>query len=450
MPADGVGRYNYYMPRKPTRLGDRRAIPDRRGVMKPKALLAVLCFAVWTLVSGAADWPAFRGPGGLGISQEKDLPTTWSDTKNVVWKTKMPGPGGSSPITLADRVFVTCYSGYGTGKDGELANLRRHLLCLDRRSGNIKWSKAIKAPMPETHYDGFIALHGYASSTPASDGERVYVLFGKSGVLAYNLDGKQLWKADVGSHIHDWGSASSPVLTKKLVIVNAGVESGALIALDKSTGDKAWIRHGVEQTWGTPVLVDLKDGKQELALSMPGQIIGLDPQTGKELWRCTGINDYICPSVIAKDGIVYAIGGRRATALAVRAGGRGNVTDTHRLWEKSVGSNVTSPVIVGDYLFWVSDGGVAYCLKADTGEEVYGERLPGAGRVYASVTAADSKLYVVSREKGTYVLAARPKFETLAHNTFASDKSIFNGSPAVSNGQLLLRSDRFVYCIGKK
>src|SRR5262249_17919607 len=157
----------------------------------------------------------------------------------------------------------------------------------------------------------------------------------------------------------------------------------------------------------------------------------------------------ICPSVVAKGGIVYAIGSRFSpTALAVKAGGRGDVTETHRLWKKNIGAIVTSPVVMGDYLYWVNDSGMAYCLKAATGEKVYDERLQGPGTVYASAVAANGNLHVVSRQKGAYVLAAKPKFEVLAHNTFAGDKSVFNGSPAVSNGQLLLRSDQYVYCVG--
>jgi outer membrane protein assembly factor BamB len=419
--------------------------------VKPKTLpLIALCITLLTLPAGAADWLQFRGSGGLGISPEKDLPTTWEGTKNVVWKRELPGPGGSSPITLENRVFITCYSGYGSGKGGDPADLRRHLLCLDRRTGEVKWTREVPAKGPETRYGGFITQHGYASSTPVTDGERVYVFFGKSGVFAYDPDGKQLWEASVGTGTDGWGSASSPVLYKELVIVNAGVESGALVALNKTNGEQVWKYSGIRRSWATPTLVDVKNGKPELVLSVPSKIIGLDPENGKELWHCEGINDYICPSVVAKDGIVYAIGGRAATALAVRAGGRGDVTESHRLWKKSVGSNVTSPVVVGDYLYWVSDSGVAYCLRTDTGEKEYGDRVPGAGRVYASAVAAGGKLYVVSRDKGTFVLAAKPKLEVLAHNTLSDDQSIFNGSPAVSGEQLFLHSDKCLYCIGKK
>jgi outer membrane protein assembly factor BamB len=421
--------------------------------MKPKLLpLVALCLALSTLLAFAANWPNFRGPGSSGVSEEKGLPARWSDRENVVWKTPLPGPGASSPITSGDRVFVTCYTGYGIpGKrGGSQKDLQRHLLCLDRKKGTILWGKKVDAKLPETGYGGFITRHGYASSTPATDGKRVYVFFGKSGVLAYDLDGKQLWKVSVGTGTHGWGSASSPVLYKDLVIVNAGVESGAVVALNKANGKEVWTYPGIRRTWGTPALVDGKGGKQELALSVPGKVLGLDPENGKELWRCEGINDYICPSVVVKAGVVYAIGGRSATALAVRAGGRGDVTGTHRLWDKIVGANVPSPVVFGDHLCWVNDNGMAYCLRARDGATVYSQHLRGSGTVYASITIADGKVYAVSRTRGTFVLAAKPKFALLAHNTLKSDRSVFNGSPAVSNGQLLIRSDKCLYCIGKK
>jgi outer membrane protein assembly factor BamB len=406
--------------------------------------------ALFALPAGAADWPSFRGPGSSGISEEKDLPTTWSDKENLVWKIDLPGPGASSPVVWGDKVFVTCYTGYGLDQQnpGDQADLRRHLLCVDRKEGKVLWDKEVKAKLPEAQYAGFLLHHGYASSTPATDGERVYVFHGKTGVFAYDFEGKQLWQADVGSGTHDWCTGTSPLLYKDFVIVNAGVESGSLVALDKKTGHEEWKTGGMASCWGSPALVDVPGGKPELVMSCPNTMRGFDPNTGKELWKCDGIPEfYLCPTVVSSDGFVYAIGARAHNALAVKAGGRGDVTKTHRLWTKGFGTNVTSPAISGEHLYWVDDGGTAYCLKAKNGDKVYQERLGGG--VYASVTIADGKIYVVSQNDGTFVLAAGPKFEQLAHNKL-SDNSTFNGSPAVSRGQLFLRSDRRLYCIGKK
>jgi outer membrane protein assembly factor BamB len=419
--------------------------------MKPKMLLAVLILALCALSAGADDWPGFRGPNTAGISTEKGLPTRWSDTENLVWKTDMPGHGSSSPVVVGDKVFVTCYTGYAqdTRNPGNPANLVRHLLCVDRKTGTVLWNTPAKAKLPEQPFAGQINLHGYASSTPATDGERIYVFHGKSGVFAYDCDGKELWQTSVGERLNGWGSATSPLLYKELVIVNASVESNALVALDRKTGKEQWRAGGVGRSWGSPALVEVPGGKTELVMNTPNTVRGYDPDTGKELWTCDGIQDgYICTTVVSKDGIVYAIGANRVkNAVAIKAGGAGNVTRTNLLWNKGVGGNVPSPILYDDHLYWVNDGGLAYCLRAKDGQQVYAERLRGGA--YASATAADGKLYVPTQKNGTFVLALGPKFQQLAHNTLTDD-STFNGSPTVSQGQIFIRSDKRLYCIGSK
>ena len=176
-----------------------------------------------------ADWRQFRGPDGLGISNEKNLPAEWSDTKNIVWKVKLPGAGASSPVTFGNRIFVTCYSGYGmdTKEPGDMKELKRHLLCLDRKAGKTLWAKEFEPELPEHRYAGEGAYHGYAASTPITDGQRLYVFFGKSGVYCFDLNGKQLWRTSVGKNTNGWGSGASPILYKNLLIVNASVETVA-------------------------------------------------------------------------------------------------------------------------------------------------------------------------------------------------------------------------------
>lgn len=416
--------------------------------MKWQRMLVVLVFFVGGLAAmscPAADWTQFRGPGGQGVSSETGLPTTWSDSENVAWKTRLPGFGASSPIALGDRLFVTCHSGYGTDEDSQqLENLTLHVVCVDRGEGKILWEQKIPAKQPE---EAKVRDHGYAAPTPATDGEHLYVFFGKTGVLKFTLDGEKLWQADVGSKTNGWGCGTSPVLFENLVIVNASVESGSLVALDKADGHEVWRAGNIRSAWNTPHLVKLPDGKQELAISVKGSILGFDPATGEELWRCDGIEDYVCPSVVSHDGVVYAIGGRQSQAIAVKAGGRGNVTATHRLWTASAGANVSSPVVHDGHLYWVSERkGAAYCLRLSDGEVIYSERVDV--NPYASTLFADGKLYVVSRRGDAIVLAAKPEFELLAHNKL-SDRSTFNASPIVSGGKLFLRSDHFLYCLGK-
>jgi outer membrane protein assembly factor BamB len=400
-----------------------------------------------------ADWRQFRGPGGMGISDEKGLPVHWSSTHNVVWKTALPGPGTSSPVVAGNRIFLTCYTGYALSdkKPGTMADLRRHVLCLDRATGQICWKKDFEPVLPEHDYSGEGSYHGYASSTPIADGERLYVFFGKSGVYCFDLEGKQLWHVAVGKGISGWGSAASPLLYKDLLLVNASVEAGVLLALDKTSGKEIWRAGGIGNAWNTPVLVTAPGRERELVISVENRLLGLNPDTGKELWHCEGIHRYVCPSVVAHDGVVYAIGGGH-TSLAVKAGGRGDVTKTHVLWRKNRGSNVSSPVYHDGYLYWASDhGGVVNCQDAATGKFLYEQRLaPAPNIIYASPVLAEGRLYYVSQDKGTYVVAARPKFELLARNVFDDDPSRTNASPAASAGQLLLRTDRFLYCLGRR
>lgn len=435
---------------------DRHKTPARaaRGITR-RTLPALALIATIALGAGASDWTQFRGPGQDGIANATGLPATWDDTTNIAWKTPLPGPGGSSPIVVGDRVFLTSYSGYAESIEnpGNMEDLMRHVVCLDRATGNVIWQKDFKAKMPESAYvGGNNTRHGYASSTPTSDGESLFVFFGISGVFSFDLDGNERWTADVGEGTDGWGSATSPVLHNNLLIVNAGVESGALIALDKATGQAVWRAGDVSRTWATPVLVEA-GGRTEAVLNLPGKVAAYDADTGKALWHCEGIPDsYVCPSVIAHDGVVYAIGGRRSQVMAVRAGGSGDVTGSHILWRTEKGNNVTSAVLVDNHLYWFHESrGVAYCANAATGEIVYEENLePRPGLIYASITAADGKLYATSQDNGTYVVAAKPEFEQIAVNTFASDPSRVNASIAVDRGQLLLRTDQAIYCIGNK
>ncbi|MCA9215464.1 MAG: PQQ-binding-like beta-propeller repeat protein [Planctomycetales bacterium] len=392
------------------------------------------------------DWPQFRGPGGLGVSDETGLPLNWSDEENIAWRRELPGFGSSSPITLGDRIYVTCYSGYGTGDESQkMEDLRLHLVCLNRADGAVEWNQVIQPDLPESER---VRDHGYAGPTPATDGKFLYVFFGKTGVFKFDLKGNKIWQSSVGSKTHGWGCGTSPVLFENLVIVNASVESGSLVALDQETGDHVWRVGGMKESWNTPHLVKLANGDQELVVSVMDKILGVDPKTGDELWHCEGIHDYVCPSVISHGGIAYVIGGRRSMAIAVRAGGRGDVTESHKLWEAKAGANVSSPIIHDGHMYWVSDrNNIAYCLRLSDGEVLYSERFPD--QPYASATFGDGKIYVVTRYSGTYVLSAKPEFEQLAHNRLG-DRSTFNASPAISNGQLLLRSDRYLYCIGKK
>jgi len=307
----------------------------------------------------------------------------------------------------------------------------------------------------EDPFQGFLTEHGYATSTPTSDGENIYAFFGKSGVFAFDKQGKQLWKTSVGteSGSRHWGSSASLIGYKNLIIVNAADESQTIYGLNRKTGEVVWKAEaaGLENTFCTPLLISLGE-RTELVIAVPWEIWGLDPETGKLLWYVeTDLDSNVCPSVIAKDGIVYAMGGRQGGSIAVRAGGKGDVAKSHVLWKATATSYVPSPVIHKDRLYWVNDRGIALCVNAKTGELVYQERVgaSGTGRLfYASVSLINEKLYAVSRHGGTVIYETGDKFTQIANNKHLDDTA-FNASPVVTGNHLLLRSNSHIYCISQ-
>ena len=409
------------------------------------------------LFHARADWSRFRGPDGAGSSPGSKPPVQWNESQNLRWKAALPGPGSSSPILVGKRVFVTCWTGYGAA--GSSAPLQRHLVCLDQDSGKILWNKSVNGESNVDRYDGFMQEHGFASQSPVSDGERVYVYFGKAGALAFDLDGKQLWQVNLGTQSNDknWGSSSSPILYKDTVIVNASEESHAIYALDKKTGKQVWKSEAGSLTlvFGTPVLTT-HEGRTDLVISVPNELWGMNPDTGKLRWYAeTGLPGNIAPSVLVADGVAFAFGGfPRTAAVAVKLGGKGDVTQTHVLWSGNKASYIPTPVYNEGKLYFVNDAGFATCLDAKTGEVVYQERVQGAsasGRggkpFYASPVLANGHYYAVSRRNGAFVFGAKPEFKQVAQNTFSSDDSQFNGTPALSGNRMFLRSDKFLYCV---
>jgi len=424
--------------------------PDSEVNDRPEKVAARQGRAAAPSGAGRNDWPQFRGPGGLGTSLAMALPTRWSDRENVVWKTEIPGTGASSPVVYGDRVFLTYQTGYAVDRkdSGDLNDLKRHVVCLDAAGGKVLWTWQAKTVLPEKKTPRYL---GYASSTPVADAERLYCFFGKSGVVALSHEGKPLWQTSVGEGTHGWGSASSPVLHGDLVIVNAFVECGQLVALDKKTGKEVWRAGELKESWNTPLLVPLPNGKTELVVAISGKILAFDPTTGKRLWWCDGHRWYIVPSMVAHNGVVYCLSGKGVEATkAVRAGGRGDVSTTHVLWTAKKGSNVSSPLYHNGHIYFAHERtGTAYCLNAETGKVVYEERLPRTGGVYGSPILGAGKIYYLSRWGGTVVLAAKPEYELLAQNQLDGQRDILS-CPAIAGNRLLLRMNRFLYCIGPK
>lgn len=388
---------------------------------------------------------------------------SWSDTENVKWSLELPGPGASSPVVVGDRVILTCYTGYGVDKEnpGNPAGLKRHVLCYHKDSGKELWRTTIDSKTDEDPYAGFITQHGFASATPVVDGNQVFVTFGKTGVVALDLDGNQQWVINVGSESDpaNWGNGGSCIVYKDLVIVNAANTDHSIIALKKSDGKEAWRYRDAKLTncWSTPIIVKVAD-HDELITCVPMQMIGLDPATGDELWSADTPISTSCASVVEQDGKAYVMGGRAGDAIGIRLGGEGDVSATHTLWEKKLRSGIGTPVIFDDKMFWTSTG-MAFCASCETGEALYKERLSskkeesGARRRptgdYASAIAVGDKVLLVTRTGTTHILKASEKYEELAVNSFSDDPGPFNATPAVSDSALFFRSDKKLYCVSK-
>lgn len=436
-------------------------------VVRPRfACLLLFLFAVSVTFASfgrAEDWLRFRGPNGAGQATSA-APTEWEAEKNVRWSIALPGPGNSSPVVVGDRIFVTCWSGYaakgqgkgGQGSDelGDLAALKLHLVCVDRATGEIRWERSVPASRPENVYEGNFADNGYATHSATSDGTRVFAFFGKTGVFAYDLDGKPLWNATVGDKLRGAGSASSPILFEDLLIVPAFAESESLVALQTATGEEVW-RTKVEGSggaYGTPALAKVDDQRTDLVVFASPGVRGYDPRTGEERWFASTPN-HASSSVLVQDDVVYAVENSEGGAAAVRAGGMGDVTATHVLWTSDPRGRFITPVLVGKRLYTFPSF-IATTLDAATGEVLSEDRLEKpagvreGGAQYSSPVVAGGNVYWTSRAGTVYVVAAGDEFQQIAANRFTqSESEWFVASPAIVDGQIFLRSSERLYCI---
>lgn len=420
------------------------------------------CFAVFFfVVSAAADWTRFRGPDGSGKVDGPKVPFEWSLTKNLSWKAPLPGKGASSPIVSGDRVFVTAYTGYGIDVDnlGDPKDLVRHVIALDRATGEEVWRASVPTSSEEDVYAGFLTQHGYASSTPATDGERVYAVLGKSGLFAYDWEGNQLWQFDLGqkSDPAKWGDGSSPILVGDLVIVDAGILGNHFVALNKLTGEEVWAINDPAFTncWATPTPYVAGD-TQLILFHVPKKVIAVEAATGKQLWTVVSpLDDASCGSIVVDEGKAFLMGSRAGNGLAFNCSA--DASGDRVLWQKGLRSGIATPIICGENMYWAS-GGVFFAASLETGEYVYKERLPRLGGPtggfpnanYSSPVAVGDNIIQFTRNGESYVIRPGSEFDLVAHNAaFEGDKSAFSATPAISDGQMFVRSEQFLYCIGE-
>lgn len=401
-----------------------------------------------TGTSFADNWPAWRGADGRGISAERDLPEHWSAEKNIVWKAPLPDVGNSTPIIWGNHVFITQALEKGQ---------RRAVVAFDRKTGKKLWQQDVECAVEETSH----RQNPPCSSSPVTDGNAVYAHFASAGVVAYDFDGKLLWQRKFGSVLHRWGNGGSPIIYKDSLIVFQGPgEPTFLTALDRKNGQTLWkvnevgINSPIFGSWSTPVVVRVDD-HDELILPLPGAKIGsigwfkgYNPENGKTLWQCDGMgNEVYAMPIVGGDGeYVVGISGHNAATMAVRTGGSGDVTKSHRLWttEMKTPQRIGSGIIQDDRLYISNANGILDCVEARTGKPIWRERL--GGNLWGSILLADGKLHVSNLEGDTYIVGTGPEFKLIAKNSLGEP---LYAAPAVSQGQFFLRTWKNLYCIGQ-
>jgi outer membrane protein assembly factor BamB len=403
-----------------------------------RILLAPLPVAVGFLPNAAAEnWPCWRGPRLDGTSHEKGVPVHWSATSNVVWKAELPGLGHASPIVWGNRVFVV--SALSDTQD-------RLLLCLDRRTGKVLWQQTVlTAPLEHKH-----GLNSFASSTPATDGELVYVAFldtGRMFVAAYDFTGRQRWVARPGPFASMHGFCTSPILYRDKVILNGDHDGDSyLVALSRVDGRVLWKtpRENHTRSYCAPLIRPM-GGRQQMVLAGDKCVASYNPDSGSRLWVIDGPTEQFVASPVYSErcGLVFITGGfPDHHILAIRPDGTGNVIQTHIAWRTTRGvAYVPSPIIEGDYFLVVSDGGVAHCFAAATGQLLWTERL---GEQHASLVSAEGRIYFLNDKGVMNVVKAGPEFIRVAQNDI-SEKCF--ASPGISQGQIFLRGEHHLFCI---
>jgi outer membrane protein assembly factor BamB len=395
-------------------------------------------------VAAAEDWPGWRGPRRDGTVTDKGFPLTWSPTESIKWKCPLPGTGHASPVVSKGKVFVCgCVEG----------DQKRVLYCVDRKTGQVLWEKSVVVSALEKKHNE----NSWASSTPAADGERVYVTFldaPQLRVFCYDYDGKLLWEKNPGEFHSVHGFCSPPVLYKDLVIVNGDQDAPTgkrayIVAFNKFTGAEKWRidRPNKLRSYCPPVIVEAA-GKKQMVLTGSKCVASYDPDTGKQHWIVNGPTEQFVSSMVLHDGVLLLTAGFPENwVMAIKPDGAGNVTKTHVLWSrKNEGGYVPSPVAHAGSLFLVDDRGVASCWDVKTGQQYWKERLSGKGH-HASAVEAEGRIYLTADDGTTFVVKASTEFEILAKNPLG--ERVF-ASPAFSDGDIFIRGAKHLWCIGAK
>ena len=438
--------------------------------------MRIALFAL-VVAASAQDWPSFRGPTASGVADGQNLPVQWDSGQRagVLWKTDVHGLAHSSPVVWGDHVFLTTavsskpdatfkagLYGEGTASD-DLSVHQWNVLCLDRATGRLLWERTAYQGVPKEKRH---IKSTYANATPATDGRVVVAFFGSQGLYAYDFAGNLLWKRDLGrfdvgaydAPEFEWGTASSPILYKDLVIVQCDQQKGSfLTALDAKSGKTVWRTERDElPSWGTPAILPGKT-RAELVTNGSNFIRGYDPASGKELWRLGGSSKITAPTPVSSGDLIIVASGRRPEApiFAIRAGANGDITlpsgqsrSQSVAWSKSQrGPYMPTPLIYGDYVYILGNDGIFTCYALADGQEVYRQRISHAGSGFSSSpVASDGKIYLSSEDGEIFVAKAGLKFEILARNDMAEP---LMATPAISGGLLIVRTQHHLWAIGQ-
>jgi outer membrane protein assembly factor BamB len=398
----------------------------------------------------ADNWPQWRGPNMNGVSNERNLPQQWNTEQNITWKLPLPEWSGSTPVVWRDRIFLNVAEGD-----------KLYLWSVDRAKGTLHWKQLLGAGNVK------MRKQNMSSPSPVTDGKTVYVMTGTGVLKGFDFSGKELWSRDIqkdyGLFGLNWGYASSPLLLEDSLYVQVlhGMKTddpSYVLRIEKKNGKTSWkaerptsaVRESPD-SYTTPAVI--RYGKTtELVITGGDCVTGHDLASGKELWRANGLNPEnnpfyrIVASPVIYNDIIYAPT-RVKPLLALRAGGRGDISTSHLLWSTANGPDVPTPVTDGKYFYIVNDRGIVYCLDAKTGREIYGPQRLKPGTYSSSPVLADGKIYVTNEEGLTSVIKAGTQFEILAENPL-NDYCL--SSPAISDGQIFIRTASNLYCIGKR
>ena len=392
------------------------------------------------LVAADVHWPRWRGPAADGHARESGLPHRWTQDA-VVWKTPLPGRGNSSPTIWGERIFLT--SALDRGR-------QRMVICLDRNNGTILWQQIAWRGEPEPTHE----MNGWASATCATDGDRVYAFFGRGGGLhCYTVEGTHLWSRDLGKFVGPWGTAASPLLVGKLVIQNCDADENAyIVAFDKESGEEVWkVKRPNHRGWSSPILVNGGE-REEVIVNGHTGVTAYAPETGEQLWFCECERGRGSPTVTPAGGLLFVANGLSGGgAYCVRPGGSGDITESRRLWFASRrGRDLSSPIVVGDAMLIIGlRGGILTCYDKRSGTELWVKRI--GGQVSASPISYDGLAFFLVESGETVVIDPNSEEKVIATNSLAAAADeFFRASITPSDGQLFLRSDQNVYCVGMR